>query len=271
MGSRSGRSLRSRAERERGQRVDATEAAQPRDGRPPVALERESREPLVERGFAANQAVDGGKRVEVGELGRRLVELLPGKPLTMTLRPRTPLRVDTPVQQQQFRDAVPAAHQVGPDLLTSTAEMPRRLDARAGHGDDLQLPGKQQPGEQLGVLAVALDPVAGRTRRLTRRDHVDVQPHSRGSTVEREASRAGFVAATQRLRQRRQPADHLLAAAAETRPAQLTAHDVDRGGMNRTGMDIQAHIRHRYGHGRTLPPLHGVSRSQSPARQTPDL
>ena len=53
--------------------------------------------------------------------------------------------------------------------------------------------------------------------------------------------------------------------------AQLATLNIDRSGMNRTGMDIQTHIRHRYGHGRTLPPLHGVSRSQSPARQTPDL
>src|SRR5207253_8067539 len=115
------------AERKRGQRIDAAEAAQPRGGRPPLALERESREPLVKRRFTANQAVDSGERVEVGELGGGLVELLPGKPLTMTLRPRTRLRVDTPVQEQQLRDAVTAAHQVGPDLLTSTAEMPRRL------------------------------------------------------------------------------------------------------------------------------------------------
>jgi hypothetical protein len=63
------------AGQERGGRVDAVEAAQPRDGRPPLALEREPGEPLVERGLATNQAVDGSERVERGELGRGLVEL----------------------------------------------------------------------------------------------------------------------------------------------------------------------------------------------------
>jgi hypothetical protein len=258
----------SEAEHERGQRVDAAKQRELRDGRQPLALERESREPLVERGLAASQAVDGGERVEVGELGGGLVELLPGKPVTMTLRPRTRLRGDTPVQQQQLRDAVPAAHQVGPNLLTSTAEMPRGLDARAGHGDDLQLTGEQQPGQELGVLAVALDPVAGRAG-VGLGTITPTRSRTPSSTVEREAGRAGFgshagvVAACSG----RSP----LAAAADASAAELAARNVDGGGMGRAGVDIQAHVGHRCGHGRTLLPLHGVSRSESPARQTPDL
>jgi len=62
------------AERERGERVDAAEAAQTRDRRPPLALEREPGEPLLERGFASDQPVDRGQAVEVGGLGRRLLE-----------------------------------------------------------------------------------------------------------------------------------------------------------------------------------------------------
>jgi hypothetical protein len=108
------------AEQERGGRVDAVEAAQPRDGRPPLALEREPGEPLV----------DGSERVERGELGRGLVELLPGKPLTVALRRCARLGLDAPLQQQQLRNAVPATHQVGAGLLAGTAEMPRRLDAK---------------------------------------------------------------------------------------------------------------------------------------------
>jgi hypothetical protein len=118
------------AGQERGGRVDAVEAAQPRDGRPPLALEREPGEPLVERGLATNQAVDGSERVERGELGRGLVELLPGKPLTVALRRCARLGLDAPLQQQQLRNAVPATHQVGAGLLAGTAEMPRRLDAK---------------------------------------------------------------------------------------------------------------------------------------------
>ena len=78
------------AEHERGQGVDAAEAAQPGDGRPPLALEREPREPLVERVLARDEAVDGGERVEVGELGRRLVEALLREPAAVRLRPGAP-------------------------------------------------------------------------------------------------------------------------------------------------------------------------------------
>ena len=46
---------------------------------------------------------------------------------------------------------------------------------------------------------------------------------------------------------------------------------IDRGGVGRTGVDVKPHPCHRYGHGRTLLHLYGVSQSQSPARQTPDL
>jgi predicted nucleic acid-binding protein len=149
--------------------------------------------------------------------------------------------------------------------------MPGRFERRRRHGDRLQLPGQQQPREQLGVLAVALDPITRSARRLRRRNHLQRQPRRLRGTVERKAGRARLVAALERLRQRLQPADHLVAAAAEARTTQLAARDVDRGDMGRTGVDIQAHVRHRCGHGRTLLPLHGVSRSQSPARQTPDL
>jgi hypothetical protein len=175
------------------------------------------------------------------------------------------------VQEQQLRDTVAAAHQVAAHLLAGAGEMPGRLERRRRHRDRLQLPGQQQPRQQLGVLAVALDPIARRARRLRRRNHGDRQPGRLGRAVEREARRARLIATTQRLRQRPQPGDHLLAAAAEASAAQLTTGDLDRGGMGRTGVDIQAHVRHRCGHGRTLLPLHGVSRSQSPARQTPDL
>ena len=84
--------------------------------------------------------------------------------------------VDTAVQQQQLRDAMAAAHQIAAHLLTRAREMPRRLERRRRHRHRLQLPGQQQPREQLRVLAVGLDPVARRPRRLRRRDHLDRIP-----------------------------------------------------------------------------------------------
>jgi len=51
--------------------------------------------------------------------------------------------VDAPVQQEQLRDAVAAAHQISTHLLAGTAEVTGRLDSYTGHGDRLQLTGKQ--------------------------------------------------------------------------------------------------------------------------------
>src|SRR5439155_3181236 len=63
-------------ERERGQRVDAAEAAQASDGRPELGSLRDAGEPLVEVCAAGEQAVD--VRDQLGERERRvgLVELL---------------------------------------------------------------------------------------------------------------------------------------------------------------------------------------------------
>src|SRR5439155_70234 len=85
------------------------EAAQPCNRRPPLALEREPRESLIEPLLAGDEAVDGREAVEVGELARWLLEALARKPAPVRLRPGAPFRVDAAVQQQELRDAVGAA------------------------------------------------------------------------------------------------------------------------------------------------------------------
>jgi len=88
---------------------------------------------------------------------------------------------------------------------------------------------------------------------LPRRTTPD-QPRSQrpgAGQVEAVTGRARLVTALERHRQRLQPLDHLLAAAAEASAPQLAAADVDRRGMRRAGVDIQTHVRHRFQHGRT--------------------
>ena len=75
---------------ERGEGVEAAEAAQPGHGRPPPRLERESGEALLERGLAGGEAVDGGERVQVGELAGGVLEALGGEPAAVGLRPVEP-------------------------------------------------------------------------------------------------------------------------------------------------------------------------------------
>ena len=204
-------------------RVDAAEAAQPGDGRPPLALEREPGEPLVERGLAGD-AARRRRRARRGRRARSRARRTAARRATGgALRPGARLRVDAAVQQQQLRDAVTAAHQIAAHLLARAGRddgPPRTLARR--HRDRLQLTGEQQPREQLGVLAVGLDPVARRARRLDsarsrRRAARPPPPPGRARTRSGppRSSHAAAAAAPQ-------PADHLLAAAAEASTTKLT-------------------------------------------------
>ena len=200
-----------------------------------------------------------------------MLEPLPGEPASVRLRPSAAAVVDAAVAEQQLRDAVTQTREIGAHLLTRTREVTRRLATRRWDRDRRQRACEQQPHQKLGVLTVALNPIGCRTRRLRRGNDVDAQAGSLGCPIERIARRAGLITAMDRLRQPLQPPHHLLDADAEARPRQLTALTIDRGGVGRASVDIKPYPCHRCGHGRTLPSLHGVSRSQSPARQTPDL
>src|SRR5439155_12757383 len=81
---------------ERRQRLDAAEATQPGDGGPVLRLGCEQREPLVECGAAGEQPVDRRQRIQVGELGRDVLEPLPREPLAVRLRPGATAVVDAP-------------------------------------------------------------------------------------------------------------------------------------------------------------------------------
>jgi len=54
--------------RERGQRVNAPETAEPRDGRPPRPIFCQAREPLRDRGLARAQAVNGRDQISEYQL-----------------------------------------------------------------------------------------------------------------------------------------------------------------------------------------------------------
>jgi hypothetical protein len=70
-------------DRQRRQGVNATEAPQPGDRRPPRPVDREMRDPLSERLLASGQSVDMRDQVRVGELADRLTERLSRQPTTM--------------------------------------------------------------------------------------------------------------------------------------------------------------------------------------------
>ncbi len=140
--------------------VEAAEAAQPAHRLGPLTLERQLGEALVEGATAGEQPVDRGECVQVGKLGIDAFELLARQPAAVLLRPGALLRVDAPVAEQQFGDAVAGAAEVDPDLLAGAGQVAGSLKGRGRDGDRGQLPGQKQTAEQLGVLAVGLDALA---------------------------------------------------------------------------------------------------------------
>jgi hypothetical protein len=71
---------------------------------------------------------------------------------------------------------VAGAHEIAAHLLARASEMAGSLEWRRRHCDRLQLPGQQEPRQELRVLAVALDPITGRARRLRGRDDLEREP-----------------------------------------------------------------------------------------------
>ena len=73
-----------------------------------------------------------------------------------------------------------------------------------------QRPGQQQPRQQLGVLAIGLDPIRRAARCLARRDHLHRDPGRHRRAIEPEPGRPGLIARPDRAGQPRQPRDRRL-------------------------------------------------------------
>ena len=170
----------------------------------------------------------------------------------MRLRPGA-LLPDTAVAQQQLRQAVPAAHQVAADLLARTRQIARGLMAFCRDRDRRQCAGHQLAQQMLGVLAVVLDLVTARARRLAGRDHLTAHSRLRRHAVQPEAGRTRLIAGVYRRRQPDQPLnDRLDPTRAKAPSDQLAGLHIQRRGMRRARMDIHRRPCHRSVHGRTL-------------------
>jgi hypothetical protein len=183
---------------QRGQGVDPAKAPQPGDGRPDPIVEREPAEALVEHLAPSEQPIQRGERVDERQLGRLVLEGLAGQPLTVALVPGGRLVPDTAVDEQQLRDAVPGAHHVTADLLAAAREVAHRFQPARRHEHRRQLPRQQQPREQLGVLAVGLDPISRRPGCLARRDNLHLDPGRLGGALKTEPGRPRLISGAHR-------------------------------------------------------------------------
>ena len=142
----------------------------------------------------------------------------------MRLGPRRPVP-HAAVAQQQLREPMPAAHQVEPDLLARPGQVPRGLEARRRDRDRCQRAGHQLTQQQVGVAAIGLVAIPGRTRRLRRRDHLTIDPRRHRRAIQPEPGRApprstrAPAQATQPATQRPAPPHRYRTAADTARPS----------------------------------------------------
>ena len=247
-------------------------AAQPRDGRPPPLVGRQlARAAQRDRGLArvspstaairsANASSLAGSSNCCADSQRRCAAVQV-----------VGLRIDAAVAQQQLatrggaRSSDRARH-------ASCARVSSRAASTSGGGTTTarQRPGQQQPRQQLGVLAIGLDPIRRTPRRLARRDHLHRRSPPRSPPDRARTRRPGLIARPHRARQPPQPRDR------PPRPRRRTATRVSSPVID---VDRRAHASSARGHQdpptssfRSRPDLLtdlGSAGAHSPARQTP--
>jgi hypothetical protein len=159
-------------DRERGEGVNRSEGPQPSDGRPPSLVDCELSDVLVQLQLPSGESIDAREQIEIDQLTRRLVEVLSGQPTAVVLLPGRWLGINPSVTQQHLRETVACAHQIPPARVMQASQLAGGFDPGWWDHHRLELSRDQQPGEQLGVLAVSLDAIRRSARCLAWRDHI---------------------------------------------------------------------------------------------------
>jgi hypothetical protein len=102
--------------------------------------------------------------------------------------------------QEEFREAVPGAEQVGADVLAAAKEIARGFFLLGRNVNGRQGPGAGEDRELPGIAAISFDAIDGSTGNQRGRDDVTRDAVRREGTLELEAARASFVAALDRSR-----------------------------------------------------------------------
>ena len=143
---------------DRGEGVDAAQAAQPADLPRPRAIIGELSERAIERVAPCEQAVMAVQVIDERDLRGQVVEGQAAQPVAVTLRPCLAGPVeDQAAAQQELRDAMPGAHQIAAAVLATADRVAELLELERRDRDQFQFAGAQQPGELDRVAPIGLD------------------------------------------------------------------------------------------------------------------
>jgi hypothetical protein len=114
-------------DRQRGQVIDAAEAAQPLDARPQRLQVEQAAQVLLDGLQARDGFVDGPQIRAMRLLERRQWPQLRAKPRVVPLGPGLLRRGEAaPVAEQEFREPMPSAQEIGADILPAPEQVTRR-------------------------------------------------------------------------------------------------------------------------------------------------
>jgi hypothetical protein len=238
-------------ERERGQRRDAEETAEPTNHRGERRLLGKLSDRPVERVATHFRLHHGRVRLVECECERPRVEPLPAQPGIVGAGPRARV-IDEPVPKQQHRQPMSRPHQLAARVFAGTHQIAGCFLVRLGdvHRDQFAEP--QQPREPLSVTAIGLDLVAGRPLYLRRRRHRARDPGRRTGTRQPVTGRACLIGDPDRRRKLAQPLDHLPRQRRRPQTAHLAASRIQHTRNDLARVHVQTHPR-TLSHNRRLP------------------
>ena len=109
----------------------------------------------------------------------------------------------TAVAEEEFRESVTRAEEIGADVFATAQEIARGLFLLGGNVNGGERAGAIEHGELAGIAAIGFDAIARPPRNERRGDDVARNAVRRQRALQFEATRAGFVAALDGTARRR--------------------------------------------------------------------
>ena len=259
------------AEPDRGERVDAAQAPQPRDVTRPRRAGDQLGDRRLELVAADHQRVDRAHVVKQRGLRSELAQPDPREPLTVAGGP-VPGRavVAHVVAQQQFAQPVTGSHQIAAHVLTRANQIAQRLLLAGRHPHGVQAVDHQQARQPLSVAAVGFDPVLYGALDLARCRHHTPHPRCPKRPRQTEPGRAGLVGHSRRPRQLGAEAGHRRSVSRQPAHRHLARIAVHHARHDLGCMHVKTSPAANLRHGSTLLPygVVGDRRGGNPQRVT---
>src|SRR5882762_3346566 len=176
----------------RRQRIDPTEAPQPRHGFAIRLALRDVGQPRIEFGEPRLELIDRQQIIVDDDALRRLRPLQTVDPSAMRARPVATAVIQA-ATQQQLAQAMPTPLQIFTRVITRPTQIADRLLFRRRRPDLRQQPSAQQLHQFARIAAIGLHPLAGLPRNEPRRDDLTADTRCGDLALQRIAARPGFV------------------------------------------------------------------------------